>query len=281
MAASVTGSCPLDVPILLRVGGQLALRQGARFPATVEGVREQMTPDNRLSQHLVNPLSVHRAHTYPLPAAASMGRAGPASGAQSGCAQPGLLPRGWAARLGCGAGRSPDAAGLARRPAGPDPAHVGDPLPGRRLAADLGQPAAGPPRAGRRPVAHARGGPGDAGTTQHRGGGARGLGRQPQQRVLGRSGGHGLRRVDGHHDRRPGQCASRRPGAPCASTSCAATPRSASAAPPRGSTSPPSWRRWSGSSLHVAGPAPAWTADVLILAGPLLAFSGRPCSPAR
>ena len=26
--------------------------------------------------------------------------------------------------------------------------------------------------------------------------------------------------------------------------------------------------------LHVVGPAPAWTADVLILAGPLLAFSG-------
>jgi hypothetical protein len=26
--------------------------------------------------------------------------------------------------------------------------------------------------------------------------------------------------------------------------------------------------------LHVAGPAPAWTADVLTLAGPLLAFSG-------
>ena len=26
--------------------------------------------------------------------------------------------------------------------------------------------------------------------------------------------------------------------------------------------------------LHVVGPAPAWTADVLLLAGPLLAFSG-------
>ncbi len=29
-----------------------------------------------------------------------------------------------------------------------------------------------------------------------------------------------------------------------------------------------------GLALHAAGPAPAWTADVLVLAGPLLAFSG-------
>ena len=29
-----------------------------------------------------------------------------------------------------------------------------------------------------------------------------------------------------------------------------------------------------GLMLHVAGPAPSWTADVLVLAGPLLAFSG-------
>ena len=51
---------PLDVPVLLRVGGELALGEGAGFPATVKGVREQVTPDNRLRQHLVNRLSVHR-----------------------------------------------------------------------------------------------------------------------------------------------------------------------------------------------------------------------------
>ena len=48
------------MPILLRVGSQLALGEGSGFPTTVKGVREQMTPDNRLCQHLMNPLSVHR-----------------------------------------------------------------------------------------------------------------------------------------------------------------------------------------------------------------------------
>ncbi len=33
------GECPFDVPVLLRIRSQLALRQGARFPATIKGVR--------------------------------------------------------------------------------------------------------------------------------------------------------------------------------------------------------------------------------------------------
>ena len=41
---------------------------------------------------------------------------------------------------------------------------------------------------------------------------ARGVGREPQQRLLGRPGGDGLRRVDRDDDRRPGQRASPRPG---------------------------------------------------------------------
>ena len=73
----------LDVPVLLRVGGQLALGEGAGLPATVEGVREQVTPDNRLRQHLVDPLSVH-CGTLSSPAPGHLGRPGPAAGHNRG-----------------------------------------------------------------------------------------------------------------------------------------------------------------------------------------------------
>ena len=48
--------------VLLRVGGQLALGEGAGFPATVKGVREQVTPDNRLRQHLVQSVECASGH---------------------------------------------------------------------------------------------------------------------------------------------------------------------------------------------------------------------------
>ena len=51
---------PLDVAVLLRIGGQLTLGEGAGFPATVKGVCKQVTPDNRLRKHLVHRLRVHR-----------------------------------------------------------------------------------------------------------------------------------------------------------------------------------------------------------------------------
>ena len=74
---------PLNVAVLLRVGSQLALGEGAGFPATVKGVRKQVTPDNRLRQHLVNRLSVHR-RTLSAPRRASTGRAGSGSGHNRG-----------------------------------------------------------------------------------------------------------------------------------------------------------------------------------------------------
>jgi hypothetical protein len=44
----------LNVTVLLRVGGQLTFGEGAGFPATVERVAQQVTPDNRLRKHLVH-----------------------------------------------------------------------------------------------------------------------------------------------------------------------------------------------------------------------------------
>ena len=76
------------------------------FPATVKGVREQMTPDNRLRQHLVNPLSVHRRTLIRVPRRASTGRPGPASGHNQGVLSLVCFVAGGLLGLGCGAGRA-------------------------------------------------------------------------------------------------------------------------------------------------------------------------------
>ena len=128
----------LDVPILLRVGSQLALGEGSGFPTTVKGVREQMTPDNRLCQHLMNPLSVHR-RTLSCRGRATSGGPVLEAGHNRGVLSlvcflvGGLL--GW----GAAQGGPTVATGLAGGPAGADSRHLRHPLVRCGLALDLGQ----------------------------------------------------------------------------------------------------------------------------------------------
>ena len=110
---------PFDVPILLGVGGQFTLRQGSGLPTTVEGVRKQVTPDNRLRQHLTNSLSVHGGHCTAGPIDPPSGGKAPARH-NAGRAQPDLLRRRRDPGLGHRPGRAGRAAGVARGPANPD-----------------------------------------------------------------------------------------------------------------------------------------------------------------
>ena len=213
--------------------------------------------------------------TLSRPAPSQSGRSRARQRHNRGRAQPGLLPRGWAAGLGRGAGR-------ARTSSGSGPSCCGSRswltsatlslVAAWRLtsASQLLGPSPWPRASGSCSGATlATRGRRSAGEVR-----PRGLGGQPQQRVLGGSGGDGLRRVDRDDDRRAGQRASPRPGA---RWQVHLMRRDAPLRQRRAT----SWVDQSpilasvvGLLLHLVGPAPSWTADVLILAGPLLAFSG-------
>ena len=256
--------------VLLGVRRQLALGELAGLPAAVKGVGQQMTPDNRLCQNLVDPVSGHGAHLIG-------SRAGPSScrdqRPQSGRAQPAVLCRGRA--VGWGAAR----AGPRVQRAWPVVLRMQILL----TSATLSLAAAWRLTSAREllgPLALSAGCGSSRRDLVSRG--ERSAGQSsleawavtPNSELLGGPDRGRLRRIGRGDDRRAGQCDHHRLESGVRSTSCGATPRSASAAPPRWVDQSPVLASLVGLLLHVLGPAPAWTADVLTLAGPLLAFSG-------